>query len=205
LSGDDGTPEENPVYTEYAWHSFSTSESGCSWTWYNAESDTYFVLFYDPDADPRWSAAGCENFTINCVDGVLTGTGGKLTMLSDPTGLGQGASGAQAAVFAEKFPSQPVLAYFELAAPDKEDIGAIVSHAVQLSQAGYMLDAEELSERTGYKLEVRSQKSGCSVGCPSRAVAESLVGQGQGPVQRGPARSSVLRQPTHRRDSRRGD
>jgi phage gp29-like protein len=116
---------------------------------------------------------------------VLAGTGGKLTMLSAPTGIGQGASEQQADVFADiaaaealaisecfqrdldkqllaaAFPGAPVLAYFELAAPDVEDISAIVAHALQLAQAGYVMDAAELSERTGYRIEkaeVRSQE-----------------------------------------------
>lgn len=107
---------------------------------------------------------------------VLAGTGGKLTMLSSPTGIGQGAAAQHEEVFleiaaaealeisevfqkqfdalllAERFPGQPALAYFELALPNKDDIGATIEHAVKLAQAGYAMDAAELSERTGYRL-----------------------------------------------------
>jgi hypothetical protein len=113
---------------------------------------------------------------------VLAGTGGKLTMLSGPTGIGQGASGEHGDVFddiaraealeisevfqkgldalvlAELFPGKPALAYFELAATDEEDVGALVDHAVKLSQAGYAIDLEELSERTGYELVRRQER-----------------------------------------------
>lgn len=108
---------------------------------------------------------------------VLAGTSGKLTMLTAPAGLDGGSQGdahqdtfdslaiSEAAeiseVFQEQidkdelaraFPGQPVLAYFELAAEDKADIGQILDHAVKATQAGLRVDAAELSEKTGYKL-----------------------------------------------------
>lgn len=108
---------------------------------------------------------------------VLAGTGGKLTMLSE-SGTGTLAGGAHQDTFdaiaaAEAgeiteifqrqfdqveinrlFPGQPVLAYFELAAQMKTRVSQIVDHAAKLAQAGYQLDAQELSEKTGYKLQV---------------------------------------------------
>lgn len=107
---------------------------------------------------------------------VLAGTSGKLTMLSSPTGIGSGPTDAHqdtfdslaqdeageiSELFQEQFdkpllrslfPGRPVRAYFELAAQDKADIGQILGHAVQASQAGYRIDTAELAEKTGYKL-----------------------------------------------------
>jgi phage gp29-like protein len=107
---------------------------------------------------------------------VLAGTSGLLTMLNDATGLGSGQSDAHSDTFDdlaeaeaqeiseafqrniddpmldEKFPNKPHLAYFELAAKDEGDIDGIVGHAEKLSQAGYAIDTEELSEKTGYQL-----------------------------------------------------
>ena len=107
---------------------------------------------------------------------ILAGTGGLLTMLSMPTGIGDGASGQHEDTFktiargeAKKisegfqkqfdkkildaaFPGQPVLAYFELAAKEEQDVGEIIKHALELSQAGYQMDSAELSEKTGYTI-----------------------------------------------------
>jgi|GEM_PF-499313 len=107
---------------------------------------------------------------------ILAGTGGLLTMLAQPTGIGAGASGAHEDTFktiargeakkisevfqkqfdkrilAAAFPGQPVLAYFEIAAKEEQDIGSLIKHALELSQAGYQMDPAELSEKTGYKI-----------------------------------------------------
>jgi phage gp29-like protein len=128
---------------------------------------------------------------------VLAGTGGKLTMLSE-SGSGTLAGNAQADVFAdlasaealeisevfqkqfdalllaEKFPGQPALAYFELAATDKEDIGEIIEHAAKLSQAGYTLGVAELSERTGYRLVATDTHREDTDGVPRSVAAAAL-------------------------------
>ncbi len=108
---------------------------------------------------------------------VMAGTSGKLTMLTAPAGLGGGSQGdnhqdtfydlalAEAgeisevfqaqldkALLAARFPGQPVLAYFELAAKDQVDVGVVFDHAVKAKTAGLQMDAAELSEKTGYKL-----------------------------------------------------
>ena len=107
---------------------------------------------------------------------VLAATSGLLTMLSMPQGIGGGASAEHGDTFAdialalageitevlqeqhdgpvldEAYPGQPHLAYFELAAKDEEDVGQVLDHAVTASQAGYKIDARELSEKTGYQL-----------------------------------------------------
>jgi len=107
---------------------------------------------------------------------VLAGTGGKLTMLSEATGIGGGATDAhddafddlaeaEAAAISElfqrnldlpllnvKFPGQPVLAYFQLAAEDAEDTAALADTVLKLSQAGLQADADDIAERTGIPL-----------------------------------------------------
>lgn len=110
---------------------------------------------------------------------VLAGTGGKLAVLNEATGLGGGAAGehadafeqlarAEAAEISEVFqrqfdkpllaaahPGQPVLAYFELAAEEVENTTAIATQAATLATAGYEIDPQQLSERTGYKLRLK--------------------------------------------------
>jgi hypothetical protein len=110
---------------------------------------------------------------------VLAGTGGLLSMLSMPTGIGRGASGAHedafkkiskkearkiSAVFntqfdapllAREFPGQPCLAYFELAANEETDVTAICTQTLQLSQAGYQVDAAQLAQSTGYTVTAK--------------------------------------------------
>jgi phage gp29-like protein len=107
---------------------------------------------------------------------VLIGTGGLLSMLSMATGIGSGASETHDAAFqsiakaeafriselfqrqldkpflAEEFPGKPILAYFEIAAQESTDPGTILDHAVKAKNAGFVMDAAEISEQTGYKL-----------------------------------------------------
>ena len=107
---------------------------------------------------------------------VLAGTGGKLTMLAAPTGLGSGTSDAQADVFddiaqaeaadisaafqqqldklvlAEAFPGQPVLAYFEICAREETDTAEFIDGVGKLSTAGYKVTTEQIEEKSGYKL-----------------------------------------------------
>ena len=118
---------------------------------------------------------------------ILAGTGGKLKMLAE-SGSGTLAGGAHSDTFAQiaraearkisevlqrqfdarflaaKFPGQPVLAYFELAAKETQDIGTVIDHAVKLAQAGFALDPAEIEQRTGYKVTVKpaepAQQSG---------------------------------------------
>jgi hypothetical protein len=97
-------------------------------------------------------------------------------MLSMATGIGSGASETHDAAFqsiakaeafriselfqrqldkpflAEEFPGKPILAYFEIAAQESTDPGTILDHAVKAKNAGFVMDAAEISEQTGYKL-----------------------------------------------------
>jgi len=109
---------------------------------------------------------------------VLAGTGGKLTMLAE-SGTGTLAGGAHSdtfraigkaeaaeisEIFQEQFdaelliaafPDQPHAAYFEIAAEDEEDIGALATTTAQFSAAGYFVDPGQLSERTGLTITIK--------------------------------------------------
>ena len=130
---------------------------------------------YRPNASPTMTGpfrGYLDYFTEKLV---LAGTGGLLTMLTQ-SGSGTLAGGAHADTFRllarghgrrlseglqkqfdsvvlkAAFPGKPALAYFTLdfqAAPETDEI---VDHALKLSQAGYLMDVEDLSERTGYNL-----------------------------------------------------
>jgi phage gp29-like protein len=106
----------------------------------------------------------------------LVATGGLLTMLTQ-SGSGTLAGNAHAETFmqiarsdaamlsevlqkhfdlpllSEFFPGQPVLAYFEFAPVTGNEVTRVVADAEMLSRAGVSIDIDELSEKTGYKLE----------------------------------------------------
>jgi len=107
---------------------------------------------------------------------VLAATGGKLTMLTAP-GSGTLAGGAHQdafdqiararaakiselfqrkldqAVLAEAFPDRPRLAYWDLAAEEEQDMNSVITQIQNLSTAGFMVDPEDVEERTGYRLQ----------------------------------------------------
>ena len=109
----------------------------------------------------------------------LAATGGLLTMLSE-AGSGTLAGNAHRDTFIQIarsdaitlsgvlqrdidlplmeafFPGKPVLAYFEFSPGTAEETSQVVEDAVRLAQAGYWMDARELSEKTGYQLAVGS-------------------------------------------------
>jgi phage gp29-like protein len=106
----------------------------------------------------------------------LVATGGLLTMLTE-AGSGTLAGGAHTETFmqiargdaltvsevlqdhfdapllAEFFPGQPVVAYFEFVPPSSDEVSRVVNDAAVLAKAGLRVDADELRERTGYKVE----------------------------------------------------
>lgn len=114
---------------------------------------------------------------------VMAATSGKLTMLNDATGLGSGNSDAHADTFddialalameisetiheqfdipelARLFPGQEPLVYFQLAAQDGEDVKSLCQNVKTLSDAGFEIDCDELSEKTGYTLTKKSEAS----------------------------------------------
>jgi phage gp29-like protein len=107
---------------------------------------------------------------------VLAATGGLLTSVALPTGIGSGASDAHSETFARiargrarllseefqrkidrrildaAFPGRPHLAYFEFSANEATDTGAVIEEITKLASAGYRISASEASEKTGYTL-----------------------------------------------------
>ncbi|TVP80452.1 MAG: DUF935 family protein [Puniceicoccaceae bacterium] len=128
---------------------------------------------------------------------VLAGTSGLLSMLSKPTGIGEGASNEHGKTFeeialaqamdiseilqehfdkrilAEQFPGEERYVYFELAARDQEDVSSLFDNALKASQAGLAVDAEEMSEKSGLKLTrseqgAESRERGAGIAQPIR-------------------------------------
>jgi phage gp29-like protein len=109
---------------------------------------------------------------------VLAGTGGMLTMLAE-SGSGTLAGSVHDEVFnriaraearriseifnrqlvAEiletNFPGQEQVAYFQLAANEETDTGDAVEQVAKLSAAGYQVDAEQVTEKTGWKVTLK--------------------------------------------------
>jgi len=131
---------------------------------------------YKPNTEPRGNNPFKQRLDHLSEKLILAGTGGKLTMLAGPTGIGKGASEEQADVFTEiaaaeaveiselfqrqidaevlaaAFPGEPVLAYFELCHQQQTRSDAVVDEVHRLSQAGYVVDMAQVAEKTGYKL-----------------------------------------------------
>jgi phage gp29-like protein len=134
-------------------------------------------------SDVKFPTAGARNespFIPYCdaqeKDVVLAGTGGELTMLSRPTGIGKGASEEHDAAWqkiaslkarrinetlqrdfdipelAAEFPGQPVAVYFELAVHDEENISELADTVVKFEGVNLQTDVAEISERSGLKL-----------------------------------------------------
>lgn len=109
-------------------------------------------------------------------DVVLAGTGGKLTMLSEATGIGGSqakrhgeafdeVAAAEAAEISETlqkdldapelaaaFPGWPVLAYFDLCARPAKDVTRFVDNVLSLRRSGCRVAPRFISERTGIQL-----------------------------------------------------
>lgn len=107
---------------------------------------------------------------------VTMATGGTLTTLASPTGIGGGASGAQenvwrsitrrdvraagdaidaaltARILAPLFPGRPVLARFGFATEERPTAAAVFDEAAKARLAGYTVIQAELEEETGWKL-----------------------------------------------------
>jgi phage gp29-like protein len=52
------------------------------------------------------------------------------------------------------FPGRPIHAYFEFAPAPTDEVSRVVRDAVELAKAGVRIDMKELSEKTGYRLEL---------------------------------------------------
>lgn len=129
---------------------------------------------------------------------VLAVTRGKLTMLTDATGIGQGASEEHgkswddvAAALAldvsetlqkqfdlpiiqKLMPGKPVLAYFCYAKDAEKDAKSHLENAKTAKDAGFSISAEELSEKTGYKLFDQSHGAAAPVVGPGAPAAGTL-------------------------------
>jgi phage gp29-like protein len=132
-------------------------------------------------------------------DVVLAGTGGQLTMLSAPTGLGKGASEEHDAAWqkiavtkavqindvlqrdfdlpelAAEFPEEPVCVEFALEVKDGEDVGLLLDNVVKAEGVGLQTDAAEISERSGLKLVRLPSPAGAGEG--ARRADEGRQGE----------------------------
>jgi phage gp29-like protein len=124
---------------------------------------------------PRGSSPYREHLRYLTEQLVLAGTGGILNMLAT-SGTGTLAGNVHARAFEQiargearklselmqnqldaplldaEFPGRPHWAYFELAARSANDQLSAADNALKLSKAGYQIAADDLSERTGYRL-----------------------------------------------------
>ncbi len=107
----------------------------------------------------------------------IAATGGLLTVLAE-SGSGTLAGNAHADTFLQiarsdaailsgvmqeqfdmpllrrSFPGRPIHAYFEFAPAPTDEVSRVVRDAVELAKAGVRIDLKELSEKTGYRLEL---------------------------------------------------
>lgn len=112
---------------------------------------------------------------------VLASTGGSLQSLTEATGLGSNVADAQAEVFKSivrsdcntigdlinhsvanrlldlRFPGRPHLVYFDLLGDEKSAPEKYLQDAVLAHNAGLKIDIDQLSEMTGYKLQIEDQ------------------------------------------------
>ncbi len=147
---------------------------------------------YTPNMGPRGNQPFKERLDHLSEKLILAGTGGMLTMLAAPVGLsGGGQSKAHADVFeqiakavarrvgevftrdlstawlAQKFPGQKVAAYFAIAANVETDVGEVVNHIKLLSDAGFQVDPDQVSEETGYLVTLKAVAPPVIPGQPS--------------------------------------
>ena len=143
---------------------------------------------------------------------VLAGTGGLLTMLAEPTGIGKGASDAHddtwltiaagiAAGVSEVLQKQfdePELArvfgedvvplvYFELSKPEKSDVKTTAEMAQLIHQAGFQMDPAKLGEEIGFKLT--------PLAAPMASQGEGLKAKGETPAPSAPAAPAAAQPP----------
>ena len=109
---------------------------------------------------------------------ILAGTGGLLTSLSMPQGIGKGATDAHQETFSRiarararmiseefqkkidavqmraSFPGRPTLAYFEWDSQETLDPGQVADHFVKIKQAGFRGDPQQFQDRTGYRVTI---------------------------------------------------
>lgn len=132
---------------------------------------------------------------------VLLGTGGKLTMLAAPTGIGSGPSEEQADVFDDiaqaealeisaifqrgidaplldrLWPGRPALAYFEICAREETDTTAVVADVESLSRAGYQVSPDQITEKTAYEVTIKPQAPAFPSPIVNRAAVPDALGE----------------------------
>lgn len=143
---------------------------------------------------------------------VLAGTGGLLTSLSLPQGIGKGATDAHQETFGRiararcriiseqfqrkidkqilkaRFPGRPILAYFEWDASEVLDPGQIADHFVKIRQAGFQGDPQQFQDRTGYRVTLSTNPPPVpgeeTIGLPAlRSRADGQHGQHGDPAE----------------------
>lgn len=135
---------------------------------------------YVPNNPPHQGAPFSEFLRYQKEELVLAGTGGQLTMLAE-SGSGTLAGGAHQETFtkiaraeglkisggvfqrqldkpelAKRFPGMPILAYFELDVRQSPTTKEVINDVKELSTAGFQVDPEEISERTGYSVTTKA-------------------------------------------------
>lgn len=129
---------------------------------------------YKPNDGPRGMNPFRDRLDYLSEKLVLAGTGGLLTMLTAPAGLGKGPTDAHEnafrqiakkeameiserfqrdidnEIFARDFQGKPRLVYFEIAADEETDAGSAVGHIASLASAGYLTSPGQVKELTGY-------------------------------------------------------
>lgn len=131
---------------------------------------------YIPNDPPHAGAPFQEFLRYQQEQLVLAGTGGQLTMLAE-SGSGTLAGSAHQETFQkiaraeglrissaifqrqldkpylqQRFPGQPILAYFELDVRQSPTTKEVISDVKELAAAGYRVEADEVAERTGYEV-----------------------------------------------------
>jgi phage gp29-like protein len=178
---------------------------------------------YKPNDQPRGVNPFRDHIRYQDEELVLAGTSGKLTMLTE-SGSGTLAGGAHedtfdeiaegeaaelneifqtqfdADVLAREHEGEPALAYFELCKRDEADIAEEVENTLKLGQAGYQRDVAELSEKTGYTLELRPQLPMGGTGDPPVVGGDSPPTSGlRNRAQRGLGQAAAGHRPALRK------
>ena len=130
---------------------------------------------------------------------ILAGTGGLLTSLSMPQGIGRGATDAHQETFSrigraraklvseefqkkidqqileQRFKGRPHLAYFEFDSQETLDPGQVADHFVKIRQAGFQGDPQQFQDRTGYRVTISTTPPpGEAAGSSGQAPGETL-------------------------------
>lgn len=158
---------------------------------------------YNPNDPPHAGAPFQEFLRYQQEQLVLAGTGGQLTMLAE-SGSGTLAGSAHqetfqkiaraegmrisSAVFQrqldkpylqQRFPGQPILACFELDVRQSPTTKEVISDVKELAAAGYLVDPDEVSERTGYEV---TTSAGSQAPADPSAPADPASSDPQSPV-----------------------